>query len=70
MFFKAIPIYDNSHIIGNQGIYRESLKDRVTKIRNDSDKVNSFISEFKPFIFVIADGRLGGILFMGKVVNP
>jgi len=35
-------------------IHRESLKDRVIRIKNDNDKINSLIYEFKPFIASVA----------------
>ena len=47
-------------------IYRESLKDRVIKIKNNSDKINNFISEFKPFIASVAQKRAGRFLRYGS----
>jgi RNA polymerase sigma factor len=47
-------------------IYKESLKDRATKIRNDSDRINSFISEFRPFIASVAQKRTGRFLRYGS----
>lgn len=46
-------------------IHRESLKDRVIRIRNDSDNINSLISEFKPFIASVAQKRAGKFLRYG-----
>ena len=46
-------------------IYRESLKDRVIRIKNDSNKIDSFISEFKPFIASVAQKRAGRFLRYG-----
>ena len=44
---------------------RQSLEDRVVKIRDNNSEVNKLISEFKPFIASVAQKRVGKFLQYG-----
>ncbi len=46
-------------------IYRETLEERVIKVRDNNDLLNRFIREFKPFIASVAQKRVGRYLEYG-----
>ena len=47
-------------------VHKQTLEDRVKKVRGNNDLINALISEFKPFIASIAQKRVGRYLHYGE----